>query len=134
MILDAPIVCPKCGKSTTLVDVLLLNGKPVLQLCTLCAENPRLELILVEFRKLVVGVQHAVDRHCETCSGQGWRALAGGKRVSVRRERCRDCVGTGIDLRALLELWEIPEKPKPLRREPLEGFSPGQDLRRGRKP
>lgn len=127
VILDEPVECPRCGVKTSSVDELRVDGRPVLQLCSDCAKKP-LGPLVVAFRSLVTDIRHAVDKHCESCSGQGWRSYRRGRGTYILR--CAECLGTGIDMQKLLNALEILEKPKPARHEPLEGFSPGHDARR----
>jgi hypothetical protein len=125
VILDTPTECPRCGKRTSLVDEVVCNGKVVLRLCSLCSVKP-LDALLVQFRRLVVGISGAVDKHCSKCSGQGWEAMSGGSGPRVRR--CQACACTGVDMQALLAVLEIDEKSKPLKREQT-GFAPGVSAR-----
>lgn len=149
MILDEAVECPRCGKATAWVDELRLDDQVVLQLCASCglqerstagetseerAQRRPLKLLLREFRRLVQGITATVDARCPECSGEGWRAMRTGRGTSggtgLRIFKCAACVGTGIDLTALLNVLEIVEKPKPVRRpEAVMGFSPGAPLR-----
>jgi Zn-finger nucleic acid-binding protein len=126
MILDEPVECPRCGKLTSVVDELRYGDRVVLRLCTLCAGKP-LDTLLAEFRRLVCGISAAVDRHCAACSGQGWRSMSGGR--GLRVQVCPKCVGTGVDMAALLDVLEIQEKARPAKRAPPDGLTPGGSAR-----
>jgi hypothetical protein len=133
MILDDPIECPRCGKKTKLVDTVQIGDRVVMHLCTVCSEKPvamQLDKLLIQFRHLVKGISNAVDKHCPECAGRGWRAYSRGRGLrdtsGMCRTRCVACVGTGVDMAELLRVLEIDEKPKPVKHEPADGFSPGQ--------
>lgn len=139
MILDEPAVCARCGKSAKLVDPLKVGDRTVAYLCTVCSEKPdavQIDKVIVHFRQLVTSITAAVDRHCPECAGRGWHMFSSGRGQSgstgLRIRRCAACVGTGIDMGALLAALKIDERPKPTKRE-SSGFSPGVATRGGRR-